>query len=183
LATVLFALRREQQAACIIQKAWKTYLRKNRQQAVETHEYSNVDHFNEHLLFQNEQLIIEEKENFIVREVPFDQKEQGETCEVAVVDENDKMENSGNECERSDEEECAKELSNAQSDQNADAFECMTRSEITFITIDRDVYGINVKSNSSLLDVNECKVEKVARRITGVTLCKNDKENCRRQLP
>ncbi|KRY42375.1 Abnormal spindle-like microcephaly-associated protein [Trichinella spiralis] len=191
LATVLFALRREQQAACIIQKAWKTYLRKNCQQAVEMHEYSNVDHFNEHLLVQNEQLKIEEKENSIGGEMPFDEKEQGETCAVAVVDENDKMESgdnlsmeietliefqaccrrklvlnnflqqyksdSGNECETSDEEECAKELSNAQSDQNADAFECMTRSEV--VQQQNHVYGINVKSNSSLLDANECKVE------------------------
>ncbi|KRY10621.1 Abnormal spindle-like microcephaly-associated protein [Trichinella patagoniensis] len=191
LATVLFALRREQQAACIIQKAWKTYLRKNCQQAVETHEYSNVDHFNEHPLVQNEQLKIEEKENFIVGEMPFDEKEQGETCAVAVVDENDKMESgdnlsmeietliefqaccrrklvlnnflqqyksdSGNEYERSDEEECAKELSNAQSDQNADAFDCMTRSEV--VQQQNHIYGINVKSNSSLLDANECKVE------------------------
>ncbi|KRX18299.1 Abnormal spindle-like microcephaly-associated protein [Trichinella nelsoni] len=191
LATVLFALRREQQAACIIQKAWKTYLRKNSQQAVETHEDSNVDHFNEHLLVQNEQLKIEEKENFIVGEMPFDEKEQSETCAVAVVDENDKMESgdnlsmeiatliefqaccrrklvlnnflqqyksdSGNECEKSDEEECAKELSNAQSDQNADVFECMTRSEV--VQQQNHVYGINFKSNSSLLDANECKVE------------------------
>ncbi|OUC50015.1 hypothetical protein D917_04854 [Trichinella nativa] len=191
LATVLFALRREQQAACIIQKAWKTYLRKNCQQAVEMHEYSNVDHYNEHLLVQNEQLKIEEKENFIVGEIPFDEKEQSETCAVAVVDENDKMESddnlsmeietliefqaccrrklvlnnflqqyksdSGNEYERSDEEECAKELSNAQSDQNADAFDCMTRSEV--VQQQNHAYGINVKSNSSLPDANECKVE------------------------
>ncbi|KRZ74555.1 Abnormal spindle-like microcephaly-associated protein [Trichinella papuae] len=195
LATVLFTLRREQQAACVIQKAWKTFLHKNRQQVVEKDEYATVEsdgHFNEHLLIQNdEQLKIEENEKCIIDEMPFDEKEKGETCAVGIVDENDKMEcgdnlpmeietliefqaccrrklvlnnflqqyksDSGNESERSDEEQCVKELLNAQSDQNADALECLIKEEV--VQQQDYVYCSDVKSNSSLLDADECKVE------------------------
>ncbi|KRZ18271.1 Abnormal spindle-like microcephaly-associated protein [Trichinella zimbabwensis] len=195
LATVLFTLRREQEAAYVIQKAWKTFLHKNRQQVVEKDEYATVEsdgHFNEHLLIQNdEQLKIEENEKCIIGEMPFDEKEKGETCAVGIVDENDKMEcgdnlsmeietliefqaccrrklvlnnflqqyksDSGNESERSDEEQCAKELLNAQSDQNADALECLIKEEV--VQQQDYVYCSDVKSNSSLLDADECKVE------------------------
>ncbi|KRY00844.1 Abnormal spindle-like microcephaly-associated protein [Trichinella pseudospiralis] len=192
LASVLFTLRREQQAAFIIQKAWKMFLRKNRQQVEECASVESDGHFNEHLLIENdEQLKIEEDKKCIIGEMPFDEKEKGEPSAVGIVDENDKMEfddnssieietliefqaccrrklvlnnflqqyksDSGNESERSDDDQCAKELLNAQSDQNADALECLIKAEIA--QQQNYVCCSDVISNSSLLDANECKVE------------------------